>query len=39
MDNLMKLVTTVLEWTYEAGETNVRAERSVLRRRVTRAAS
>src|SRR6266536_4891756 len=27
MDNLMKLVTTVLEWTYEAGETNVRAER------------
>src|SRR5262249_24993756 len=27
MDNLMKLVTTALEWTYEAGETNVRAER------------
>jgi hypothetical protein len=27
MDNLMKLVTTVLEWTYQAGETNVRAER------------
>lgn len=27
MDNLMKLVTTALEWTYEAGEMNVRAER------------
>ncbi len=27
MDNLMKLVTTALEWTYEAGETMVRAER------------
>ncbi|MFL5666287.1 MAG: hypothetical protein ACJ8BW_33810 [Ktedonobacteraceae bacterium] len=27
MDNLMKLVTTALEWTYEAGETDVRAER------------
>jgi AAA domain len=27
MDNLMKLVTTALDWTYEAGETNVRAER------------
>jgi len=27
MDNLMKLVTTALEWTYQAGETNVRAER------------
>jgi hypothetical protein len=27
MDNLMKLVTTALEWTYEAGETNVQAER------------
>jgi hypothetical protein len=27
MDNLMKLVMTALEWTYEAGETNVRAER------------
>ncbi|HEY4383495.1 MAG TPA: ATP-binding protein, partial [Ktedonobacteraceae bacterium] len=27
MDNLMKLVTTALEWTYEAGETNMRAER------------
>jgi hypothetical protein len=27
MDNLMKLVTTVLEWTYEACETDVRAER------------
>lgn len=27
MDNLMKLVTTALEWTYEAGETTVRAER------------
>ncbi len=26
-DNLMKLVTTALEWTYEAGETDVRAER------------
>jgi hypothetical protein len=27
MDNLMKLVTTALEWTYEAGELNVQAER------------
>jgi hypothetical protein len=27
MDNLMKLVTTALEWTYEASETDVRAER------------
>ena len=27
MDNLMKLVTTALEWTYSAGETDVRAER------------
>lgn len=27
MDNLMKLVTTALEWTYEAGETTVQAER------------
>jgi AAA domain len=27
MDNLMKLVTTALEWTYEAGETTMRAER------------
>jgi len=27
MDNLMKLVTTALEWTYEAGEMNVQAER------------
>lgn len=27
MDNLMKLVMTVLEWTYEAGEMDVRAER------------
>jgi len=27
MDNLMKLVMTALEWTYEAGETDVRAER------------
>ena len=27
MDNLMKLVTTALEWTYEACETDVRAER------------
>ncbi len=27
MDNLMKLVTTVLEWSYLAGETEVRAER------------
>src|SRR5258706_7349475 len=27
MDNLMKLVTTALEWTYEAQGTNVRAER------------
>src|SRR5436305_15131436 len=27
MDNLMQLVTTALEWTYQAGETNVRAER------------
>jgi hypothetical protein len=27
MDNLMKLVTIALEWTYEAQETNVRAER------------
>ena len=27
MDNLMKLVTTALEWTYEAGETDVQAER------------
>ena len=26
MDYLMKLVTTALEWTYAAGETNVRAE-------------
>jgi hypothetical protein len=26
MDNLMKLVSTALEWTYQAGETNVRAE-------------
>jgi hypothetical protein len=26
MDNLMKLVTTALEWTYEAKETDVRAE-------------
>src|SRR6266571_8851393 len=27
MDNLMKLVTTALEWSYLAGETDVRAER------------
>src|SRR5712691_6842864 len=27
MDNLMKLVTTALEWSYLAGETEVRAER------------
>ena len=27
MDNLMKLVTIALEWTYEAQETNVRVER------------
>jgi hypothetical protein len=27
MDYLMKLVTTALEWTYQAGETDVRAER------------
>jgi hypothetical protein len=27
MDNLMKLVTTALEWPYLAGETDVRAER------------
>jgi len=27
MDNLMKLVTAALEWTYQAGETDVRAER------------
>ena len=27
MDNLMKLVTTALEWTYSTGETDVRAER------------
>jgi len=27
MDNLMKLVMTALEWTYEAGEMDVRAER------------
>jgi len=27
MDNLMKMVTIALEWTYEAQETNVRAER------------
>jgi hypothetical protein len=26
MDYLMKLVTTALEWTYQAGETDVRAE-------------
>ena len=26
MDYLMKLVTTALEWSYQAGETNVRAE-------------
>jgi hypothetical protein len=26
MDNLMKLVTTALEWSYAAGETNVRVE-------------
>ncbi len=27
MDNLVKLVTTALEWSYAAGETDVRAER------------
>jgi len=27
MDNLVKLVTTALEWSYEASETDVRAER------------
>ncbi len=27
MDNLMKLVTTALEWSYLAGDTSVRAER------------
>ena len=27
MDYLMKLVTTALEWSYQAGETDVRAER------------
>ena len=27
MDNLMKLATAALEWTYQAGETDVRAER------------
>ena len=26
MDHLMKLVTTALEWTYSAGETDVRAK-------------
>ena len=26
MDYLMKLITTALEWTYQAGETDVRAE-------------
>lgn len=26
MDNLMKLVTTALEWTYAAGETDVTAQ-------------
>ncbi len=26
MDYVMKLVTTALEWSYAAGETNVRAE-------------
>ena len=26
MDYLMKLVTTALEWTYQAGETDVQAE-------------
>jgi hypothetical protein len=26
MDYLMKLVTTALEWSYQAGETDVRAE-------------
>jgi hypothetical protein len=26
MDNLMKLVATALEWSFEASETNVRAE-------------
>jgi AAA domain len=34
MDNLMKKVPTALEWSYLAGDTSVRAERSVLRRRV-----